>query len=228
VLPNTPGGKVIVASDPPNLSNAATANRAPLKKRGGCGCFGSVTGAILLALAVLIGLNPWALHIGGRWTPALTWHGVGKLQSTSGVKYGLFLEVSVYMRSRRRSSIGSSDNLSGTAKICTPQGEIYPLNVRGYIKQVWLDVDRKPVTFYFYSLKDAQPQLNFELFGSWQGQQLVLEDKGNMAMSFAPDGRAKGYLVGQNSPKENTSGTLHYATEDEFAGACNAKGSNSF
>lgn len=209
-------------------SGPAPANLVPRARRRGCGCVCSLTGAILIALAVLLGLNPWALHIGGRWTPALTWHGVGKLQSTSGASYGLFLEVNLYMRSRRRSTFSGSDNLSGSAKICTPQGEIYPLNVRGYVKQVWLDVDRKPVTFYFRSPKDAQTKLNFELLGSWQGPELVLEDKGNMAMSFAPDGSAKGYLNGKNSPKENTSGTLHYATEAEFGAVCNTKSGNVF
>jgi len=95
--------------------------------------------------------------------------------------------------------------------------------VSGYIKPVWLDVDRKPVTFYFASLKDAQPKLRFELLGSWQGPELVLEDRGSMAMSFAPDGSAKGYLNGKNSPQQNTTGTLHYATESEFSSGCSLK-----
>jgi len=208
---------------PRNPFAASASNAAPLKKRRGCGCLGSITGAILLTLAVLIGINPWSLHIGGRWTPAMTWHGAGKLQSTSGARYALFLEVHPYMAGGRHAGVGRRNNLSGSAKICGPQGTIYPLDVRGYIRLVWLDVDRKPVTFYFRSKKNAQPKLDFELLGSWQGQQLVLEDKGNMALSFAPDGSAKGYLVGRNSPTETTSGTLHYATEAEFAEACGAK-----
>jgi hypothetical protein len=44
-----------------------------------------------------------------------------------------------------------------------------------------------------------------------------------MAMSFAPDGSAKGYLNGKNSPKQNTTGTLHYATESEFSSECSLK-----
>ena len=211
-----------------NPFSASAANATSLKKRRGCGCLGSISGAILFALAVFIGVNPWSLHIGGRWTPAMTWHGVGKLQSTSGAWYGLFLEVNPNMESGRGGGMGGRNNVSGIAKICTPQGEIYPLDVRGYIKLVWLDVDHKPVTFYLRSKKNAQPKLNFELLGSWQGQVLVLEDKGNMAMSFAPDGSAKGYLVGRNSPAETTSGTLHYATEAEFAEVCGAKPGNSF
>jgi hypothetical protein len=96
------------------------------------------------------------------------------------------------------------------------------------VKQVCLDVDRKPVTFYFRSLKNAQPKLNFELLGSWQGPELVLEDRGDMAMSLAPDGRAKGHLKGANWPEENTTGTLHYATESQFDAVCGANGGNSF
>jgi hypothetical protein len=70
-----------------------------------------VTGAILLVFVVYVVLNPSALHIAGRWTPAMTWHGVGKLQSTSGADYGLFIEVNLYVRSRKRSSIAGTDNL---------------------------------------------------------------------------------------------------------------------
>src|SRR4029077_12451981 len=60
------------ANFPNHVSVTANSKAPVLKKRRGCGCFGSVTGAILFALAVLVILNPWALHIGGRWTPALT------------------------------------------------------------------------------------------------------------------------------------------------------------
>ena len=111
--------------------------------------------------------------------------------------------MEVTLSSRR----GRGHNLQGTAKLCIPQGEIFPLTVDGYLQRAWLDADGKPVTFYFRSLKGAQPRLNFSLFGSWQGQMLLLDDKGNMAMSFAADGRAKGYLNGANSPKEDTTGT---------------------
>jgi hypothetical protein len=80
---------------------------------------------------------------------------------------------------------------------------------------------------YTRGLKDAQPRLNFSLFGYRQGQMLLLDDKGNMAMSFAADGRATGYWNGANSPKEDTTGTLHYATESEFTALCSTKSGNS-
>jgi hypothetical protein len=41
-----------------------------------------------------------------------------------------------------------------------------------------------------------------DLYGSWQGQELVLDDKGTM-MSFAVDGTAKGYRKGTNAATED-------------------------
>jgi len=34
--------------------------------------------------AVVVALDPWALHLGGRSTPLLTWQGSGKLLTKSG------------------------------------------------------------------------------------------------------------------------------------------------
>ena len=163
--------------------------------------------------------------IGGRWTPALTWHGTGTLHSTSGANYPIFLELTVAMPEGRRRG-GDGKDLQGSAKICTPQGEVYPLTATGYFKRAWLTVDGKPVTFYLRSLKDAEPKLSLALLGQWRGTELQLEDKGNFAMTFAPDGHVKGYLRGTNSPVENTSGTLRYAPESEFV--CGGKSDASF
>lgn len=198
----------------------------PSRKKG-CGCLGSVTFAILLVIALLLLLNPWSLHMGGRWTPALTWHGVGKLHSTTGATYGLFMEVYPHMERGRSSGFGTRKNMEGTAKICTPQGEIYAMTVDGYLK-AWLDADKKPITFYLRTKKDAQPKLRADLYGSWQGLELVLDDKGSMAMSFAVNGNAKGYLIGTNAPTEDTTGTLRYAAESEFASVCGEKAKSSF
>ena len=215
---------------PADLSRAAGHQPSgPLAgKKRGCGCLGSLTFAIVLVIGLMLLLNPWSLHMGGRWTPALTWHGVGKLHSSTGANYGLLMELSPHLEhSRRSSGYGPRKNIEGTAKICTPQGEIYRMTVDGYLR-AWLDADNKPITFYLRSLKDAQPKLRIDLYGSWQGQQLVLDDKGSMAMSFAADGNAKGYLVGTNAPTEDTAGSLQYATESEFASVCGAKVKNSF
>jgi len=196
-------------------------------RKFGCGCLGSVTFAVFLALALLLLLNPWALHMGGRWTPALIWHGSGKLHSSTGATYGLFMELYPHFQQSRGGGHGSRKNLEGTAKICTPQGEVYAMTVDGYL-DAWLDADKRPITFYLRSMKDAQPRLRADLYGSWQGPELVLDDKGSMAMSFAVDGNAKGYLKGTNAPSEDTTGRLRYASESEFVSLCGAKAKSSF
>jgi hypothetical protein len=213
------------------VRNAPTGPRgqaaAAATKKRGCGCLGSVFGLIVLGVLLLVLLNPWSLHMGGRWTPALTWHGVGTLHSTTGATYGFYMELWPYMSRSVRGGggyYGGHQNMEGSAKICTPQGSIYPMTVRGYLKNTWIDAGGKPITFYLRSLKGAPTKLNVDLYGSWQGQELALEDKGNMAMSFSADGNAKGYLDGVNAPSENTSGRLRYAMESDFASVCVQKG----
>src|ERR1700758_1527080 len=39
----------------------------------------------------VVALGPWALHIGGRWTPLLTWQGSGKLVTKGGIEYPLWV-----------------------------------------------------------------------------------------------------------------------------------------
>jgi hypothetical protein len=119
VLRNVTGGKANVRHSGEFSIHGfrhTKASATPLKKRRGCGCFTSLTRAILLVFVVYVVLNPWALHIGGRWTPAMIWHGIGKLQSTSGANYALFIEENLYVRPRRHNTIAGTDNLAGTAK----------------------------------------------------------------------------------------------------------------
>ena len=214
----SPGGTPETPQDP------ARGSSKPGKS--GCGCLGSLGFVILLVVALLLLLNPWSLHMGRRWTPALTWHGVGKLHSTTGASYGLFLELYPHLEHSRRGP-SSRKNVEGTAKICTPQGQIYAMTVDGYL-DAWLDADQKPLTLYLRSLKDAQPKLRADFHGSWQGEELVLDDKGSLAMSFLADGNAKGYLVGSNAPGEETTGRLQYSKESALVSACGASAKNSF
>src|SRR5262252_7241105 len=59
---------------------------------------GCLTKLILFAVlsvgflwAVTVVLNPWALHIGGRPTPLLYWHGTGTVLAKSGKTYPLYV-----------------------------------------------------------------------------------------------------------------------------------------
>jgi len=182
------------------------------------GCFGNLSVLIAFVIALFLLLNPWATHIGDRWTPALMWHGTGTLHSTTGAHYPVYLEIwfdphgSGYRRA----------NLRGKSLLCTQNGQRYNFTVYGYLQHAWLDTNGKKMMLLLFSPKNTKPLIKLDLSGTWNGQELFLDDKGNMAMSFRPDGSAKGYLIGTNSPKEDTTGSLHYAPQSEFDSACPA------
>ena len=66
--------------------------------RGPGGCLTKLVlilvGAVVFVWAVTVALNPWALHIGGRSTPLLYWHGAGKVVSKDGKTYPLYVTFS--------------------------------------------------------------------------------------------------------------------------------------
>src|SRR5439155_15179178 len=68
-------------------------------RRMGC------VGQLLLVLVVVVGitavLQPWAFHIGGRWTPLSSWQGVGRLVDSAGRPYGLYLFFTTDLRHMR-------------------------------------------------------------------------------------------------------------------------------
>ena len=47
--------------------------------------------AVTFVWGVTVALNPWALHIGGRSTPLLYWHGRERVLSKDGKTYPLYL-----------------------------------------------------------------------------------------------------------------------------------------
>src|SRR5262249_13796806 len=55
---------------------------------------------------------------------------------------------------------GQRAESAGHREVVHAARQTYPLTVNGYLKRAWLDADRKPVTFYFYSSKGADPRRN--------------------------------------------------------------------
>ena len=71
-----------------------------MRGRGGClirlgGCLTKIVLILIAAVAFMwvvdVALNPWALHIGGRSTPLLYWHGTGTVISKDGKTYPLYV-----------------------------------------------------------------------------------------------------------------------------------------
>ncbi|HEY9126221.1 MAG TPA: hypothetical protein VIM62_03800, partial [Acidobacteriaceae bacterium] len=91
---------------------------------------------LAIAYAVLVALNPWALHIGGRLTPLLYWHGSGTLHSQDGKTYLLYVRFSptrsggAHGGGRREGKIVGA-RLNGSGWLCVAPGQIQRLTLSG-------------------------------------------------------------------------------------------------
>jgi hypothetical protein len=146
------------------------------------GCLGYLVGGFLGFLIFTVFFSPWAFYIGGRPTPLTSWEGFGRMQSSTGASYGLYMKLSYY--SARR----SSRNLGGVAVLCTPQGESFQYDVYGWIEHVWLYTEGKHTKLDLWKVKDAPVNTSFHLEGRWQAGQLVLSDGGSFGKPFRADG----------------------------------------
>src|SRR3954465_15888064 len=110
--------------------------------RGPVGCLtGCLTKLILVMLAaaafmwvVLVALNPWALHIGGRSTPLLYWHGSGTVVAKDGKTYPLYVgffpgRPGGFHGGGRRNGKLVSAQLTGTGWLCVAPGSIERMNL---------------------------------------------------------------------------------------------------
>jgi hypothetical protein len=196
----------------PTRAPSGEATRASQKP----GCLRYLT--LLLLVFILVGVvgKPWGLHMGGRWTPAMVWHGYGKMHASTGQNYMLWLNIGPMAVASRKS--GRRDNFQGTATLCTPGGQRITLDVFGKV-DAWLDAGGKPMTMRLATQRGIRPVASFRLEGQWEGQELELSDKGSMADSFRSDGTAKGYAEGLRAPVEHAEITLRYAKKGEFEAA---------
>ena len=177
--------------------------------------------AVAFMWVVIIALNPWALHIGGRSTPLLYWHGTGTLQSKDGKTYPLYIswfpgKPGRHGGGRREGKIWSAD-LKGTGWLCLAPGSIERMDVSGTMYGGYLTSDQS--LFAFRLLEWQKPfQFNyqhrgyFDVAGIWQGQQLVLD---------RPD--EQGSKLNTGPFIDHATVTLHWASYDEFETACRNK-----
>ncbi|HLW55109.1 MAG TPA: hypothetical protein VKW06_19930 [Candidatus Angelobacter sp.] len=200
------------------------ANRFYLDSRhrgqSGRGRLGAVSGLLLagaMLCLLLFGLYPWAFNIGGRFSPWTMWNGYGKLQSSTGATYGLYLQF--WLKPHR--GPGPSNNLQGNAILCTPKGMTYKYQLGANVTKAWSTTEGKTTYVYLYRPKGSQQLEGIDFVGVWRNGELVLDDKGNMRMSFKPDGTLAGKGWTTVSPsKEHVWGTIAYGTENDFQAVC--------
>ena len=174
--------------------------------------------------AVMVALNPWALHIGGHSTPLLYWNGTGSVLDKTGKPHPLYLTFwpgrPLKHSGGRREGKGWSADLKGTGWLCIAPGSVERMDVSGTMYGGYSsDADslldfrllewRKP-----FSINPPKRGF-FDIAGMWHGQQLVLDRPNEQGIPFK-----SGLFI------DHATTTLHWADRADFDDACRALKSN--
>ncbi len=182
---------------------------------------------IFLAVGVVyVALTPWALHIGDRPTPWLTWEGFGPVEASNGGHYVLFAHLEGGMPSSGRRSVscggGGCDTLHGTARLCTRSGQTYAFQLRGKV-HAWWSTDGARTGIQLTAAKGTPLQQGWVVAfaGAWHGPALELTSPDNsFTKEFTPAGAIR--QVTSTADAGTAKVTLHFGTSDEFEQACRA------
>lgn len=182
---------------------------------------------IVLLLLIVVGClyvapNPWAFFLGGNFHPLGYWQGWGRMHSTTAGDY--FLYVYIYPNRHTKGQIVPGDAVNGNARLCTPHGESYYLNLGGGMPWgYYVNSLGKSIHIYMYHYRTFTPddRPRFELFGNWGTGQLVADDHRTLSKAFLPNGtlRPNGspFLPAQADAIQVT---LHEGSYSQWKAAC--------
>ena len=193
-------------------SDAAARMRPPRRRR-------AIPGLVLvltLVYGVTVLLNPWAVRIGGRWTPLLIWTGTGKLVTANGT-YPLLVTLNPSAHSSRLHLDGlrPTSGISGWGWLCTPEGKTIRLRLYGTMYGGWRSTDGALTQFRLHERLQNFPSIQdggyVDLYGYWHGPQLVMDDRSRWSAPFRAGLKIK-----------HASVTLGPGSKAEFTAACAA------
>ena len=195
--------------------------------RGPLGCLGGcltklvliLLGAALFVWALMAAMNPWALHIGGRSTPLLYWHGAGPVVSKDGRSYPLYVTFwpgrpQGFHGGGRREGKSVSARLDGSGWLCVAPGNLQRMKVSGTMYGGYARAEASLFDFRLLEWRKAfsiNPQHRgfFDLAGTWHGSELVLDRKGEQGIRL------------QSGPFiDNATATLRWESYEEFEAQC--------
>jgi len=178
---------------------------------------------LLIAVGVMYAaLNPWAFFMGGNFHPLGYWEGWGRMHSNTAGDY--FLYVMIYPSMRRGSSIVPAEAVKGNARLCTPKGESFYLNLGGGMPWgYYVNSLGKSIHIYMYRYRTFSPddRPSFELYGKWGQGELIADDRKTISKAFLPDGtlRPNGSRF-MPSEAEDIQVSLHEGSYSEWKAAC--------
>jgi hypothetical protein len=173
---------------------------------------------LVLGLALVYGAivvtDPWAIHIGGRSTPLLYWSGSGKLVTTHGT-YPLYIFFYPSTRSSQLHLDGlrPTGGVQGNGWICTAPAVTQYLELSGTIYGGWRSTEGSVMNFRLLEPNIVDlggPRRGyFDLYGRWQGPELVMNDRGIPGNTFRSGLRI-----------EHATVTLDWGRRSDFKARC--------
>jgi hypothetical protein len=172
---------------------------------------------------VMVVLNPWALHIGGRSTPLLYWHGTGTVTSKDGRTYPLYVWIwpgrpRGFSGAGRREGKRSMAALSGDGWLCIAPGTMERMDLSGTMYGGYTSTADGLMDFRLLERRkpfaiNYQNRGFFDLAGEWRGPDLVMNRPNEQGIRFK-----SGLFI------DSATVTLHWADYAEFEAACRAAG----
>ncbi|MCU1249636.1 MAG: hypothetical protein JWQ49_2665 [Edaphobacter sp.] len=189
---------------------------AQRKQRGRFGVSGLIA-CLFAVYAVVVALDPWAFHMGERWTPLLYWTGTGKLVTKRGT-YPLIVTLfpASHFSRLHLDGLRPTGGIQGNALLCTSRGVTQYLNLSGTIYGGWRSTDGALMEFRLLERRTAHDAFAggnkrgyFDLFGYWHGPQLRMDDRGEWSKKIRSGLRV-----------EHASVSLEWGGKADFDAAC--------
>ncbi len=179
---------------------------------------GGAAGLVFVWL-VTVAMNPWALHIGGRPTPLLYWHGAGTVTSKDGKTYPLYVTF-FPGRPGGTSGIGRREGkrvmarLTGTAWLCVVPGHPQKMQVSGTMFGGYTSTANGLLDLRILEWRKAfsiNPPTRgfFDVAGVFEGPELVLNRPNEQGIRL----KTGPFIDGATA-------RLHWAPYSEFEAAC--------
>jgi len=174
---------------------------------------------VVLAWALIVALNPWALHIGGRSTPLLYWHGAGTVLAKGGKALPLYVwfgpgSPQGFHGGGQREGKTVSAHLQGDGWLCTAPGVVQRMQLSGTMYGGYTDDSDSLLDFRLLEWRRAfainyQSRGFFDLAGGWRRGELVMNRPNEQGLRLK-----SGLLI------DSAVATLRWASYEEFETAC--------
>jgi hypothetical protein len=181
--------------------------------------------AVLAVLVFVVLPTPWALHIGGRFTPSGEWDGYGAVQASNGGHYLLFTQLRGGLLAGHGYSgcgLTGCDSLFGSARLCTQGGQDYTFRLGGAVHS-WLGTNgaRTDISLTGGTPTALPDSWVVAFHGTWHGPELPLANTdGSFTEVFTPAGAIR--TVTSRKDAGTAHGVLRYGSAASFDSACRA------